>query len=70
MSILCEKETVSDEVRDHFHLTGKNGGAAYNTCNINVTQKPSSFIPFKLHNFSNNDCHLFFKKLVDKKMVK
>ena len=24
-------------------------------------------IPFAFHNFSNYDCHLFFKKLIDKK---
>ena len=58
----CEKEIVSDKVRDHCHLTGKYRGPAHNTCNINVTQKQSNFIPFIFHNFSNYDCHLFFKK--------
>ena len=48
-------------------MTGKYRGPAHNTCNINVTQKQSTFIPFILHNFSNYDCHMFFKKLVDKK---
>ena len=34
---------------------------------INVTQDKSIFIPFIFHNFSNYDCHMFFKKIVDKK---
>ena len=65
--LFCEKEILSDKVRDHCHLTGRYRGPAHNTCNINVTQKQSNFIPFIFHNFSNYDCHMFFKKLVDKK---
>ena len=65
-----KKEILSDKVRDHCHLTGYYRGAAHNTCNINVTQKQSNFIPFIFHNFSNYDCHMFFKKLVDKKKDK
>ena len=61
------KNIESDKVRDHCHLTGKYRGAAHSKCNINVTQKQSNFIPFIFHNFSNYDCHMFFKKLVDKK---
>ena len=63
----CEKFNESDKVRDHCHLTGKYRGASHSKCNINVTQKQSNFIPFFSHNFSNYDCHMFFKKLVDKK---
>ena len=66
----CEKIIESDKVRDHCHLTGKYRGPAHNTCNINVTQKQSNFIPFIFHIFSNYDCHMFFKKLVDKKKDK
>ena len=66
----CGKIIESDKVRDHCHLTGKYRGPAHNTCNINVTQKQSNFIPFIFHNFSNYDCHMFFKKLVDKKKDK
>ena len=66
----CEKEILSDKVRDHCHLTGKYRGPAHNTCNINVKQKDSNFIPFAFHNFSNYDCHMFFKKLVDLKKDK
>ena len=61
----CEKNIESDKVRDHCHLTGKYRGPAHNVCNINVKQKDSNFIPFAFHNFSNYDCHMFFKRLVD-----
>ena len=64
---ICEKNIESDKVRDHCHLTGKLRGPAHSKCKINVTQKQSNFIPFVLHSFSNYDCHMFFKKLVDKK---
>ena len=63
----CETEIITDKVRDHCHLTGSYRGAAHNTCNINVTQKQSNFIPFIFRNFSNYDCHMFFKTLVDLK---
>ena len=63
----CEKNTESDKVRDHCHLTGNYRGPAHSNCNINVTQKQSNFIPFIFHNFSIYDCHMFFKALVDKK---
>ena len=66
----CEKNIESNKVRDHCHLTGKYRGPAHSKCNINVTQKQSNFIPFIFHNFSNYDCHMFFKKLVDKKKDK
>ena len=63
----CEKTKYSDEVRDHCHLTGKYRGPAHSKCNINVTQHQSNIVPFIFHSFGNYDCHLFFKKLVDKK---
>ena len=66
----CEKNIESDKVRDHCHLTGKYRGPAHSKCNVNVTQKQSNFIPFIFHNFSNFDCHKFFKKLVEKKKDK
>ena len=65
-----EKNIESDKVRDHCHLTGKYRGPAHSKCNVNVTQKQSNFIPFISHNFSNYDCHMFFKKLVDKRKDK
>ena len=66
----CEKEILSDKVRDHCHLTGKYRGPAHNTCNINVRQADSNFIPFAFHNFSNYDCHMFFKRLIDLRINK
>ena len=63
----CEKELLSDKVRDHCHLTGKYRGPSHIICNINVNEKDSNFIPFVFHNFSNYDCHMFFKRLVDLK---
>ena len=66
----CEKNNECDKFRDHCHLTGFYRGPAHNTCIINVTQKQSNFIPFVFHIFSNYDCHMFFKILVDKRMIK
>ena len=66
----CEKEILSDKVRDHCHLTGKYRGLAHSKCNINVTQNESNFIPFVFQNFSNYDCHMFCKRLVNKKKDK
>ena len=67
---LCEKFIESDKIRNHFHLTGEYRGPAHSKCNFIVTQDQSNFIPFIIHNFSNYDCHMFFKKLIDKKMIK
>ena len=64
---ICEKEIISDKVRDYCQLTGKYRGPAHSFCNNNGTQKQSNFIPFLLHSFSNYDCHMFFKKLVNEK---
>ena len=66
----CEKEILSDKVRDHCHLTGKYRGPAHDTCKKHVKQKDSIFIPFAFQNFSNYDCHMFFKRLVDLKKDK
>ena len=66
----CEKEILSDKVRDRCHLTGKYRGSAPKTCNINVRQADSIFIPFAFHTFRIYDCHMFFKRLVDLKKDK
>ena len=64
---LCEKEIIIDKVIDHCDLTGKHRGSAHESCELNVTQRQTKFIPSKFHNFSIYDYHLFFKTLVDKK---
>ena len=61
----CEKFFESDKVRDHCLLTGDNRCPAHTICNNIVTQKQNNFILFILHNASNYDCHMFFKKPVD-----
>ena len=66
----CEKEITTDKVRDHCHITGEYRGPAHNTCNINVNQKDSNFIPFAFHKYSRYDSHIFFKRLVDLKKDK
>ena len=66
MSILW-KNFESDKVRDHCHFTGKYRGVTQSKCNVKITQKQSNFISFGFHNFSKNDCQMFFKKVVDKK---
>ena len=48
-------------------MTGQNRGPAHQKSNKNVEQKTCNFILFAFHNFSCDDCHLLFKKLVDKK---
>ena len=63
----CEKYIEINKVRDHCHLTGKYRGVPQNECNLQVKQKDSNFITIGLHNFSNYDCHMFFKTLVDRK---
>ena len=63
----CEKEKISDKVRDHCHLTGKFRGPAHRKCNIIFTQDKSNIFPFIFHNLSNYDCFMFFKKIVDLK---
>ena len=58
----CKKHKKSDKNRDHCHLTGKYRCPAYRKCNINVTEKQNTCIPFVFHNFSIYDFHLFYKK--------
>ena len=67
ISQYCEKYIELDKVRDDCHLTGKGRGPAHSDCNLKVKQKDSDFITIGLHNFSNYDCHMFFKQLVYRK---
>ena len=48
-------------------MTGGYRSPAHSKGNNNVTQDQSNFIPNIFQNFSNYDCHMFFKKLVDEK---
>ena len=66
----CEKGKLSDKVRDQCHLKVEYRGTAHSKCNNIVTQQKSNIIPFIFHNFSNYVCHMFFKEMVDKKMIK
>ena len=66
----CETDIGSDKIRDHCHLTGRYRGPAHSKSYINVTQDKSNNISFIFHNFSNYYCHMFFRKAVDKKMMK
>ena len=63
----CESEVTNNKVRDHCDLAGICRGAAHEKCNIIVRQKQSNFITLAFHNFSNYDCNLFFKTLIDRK---
>ena len=67
---LCGKEILVDKVRDHCHFTKNYRGQVHFKCIRNLKQKQSNFIPVVFHNFSNCDCHLFLKNLVDKEMKK
>ena len=59
----CKKEfTLKDyKVNDHCHYTGKNRGAAHNSCNLKMRQP--KFIPVLFHNLEGYDAHLFIKNL-------
>ena len=56
----CEREILSDKIRDLCHLTRKYRGPAHSIGSINGTQDKSSIISYIFHNFSKNDWHLFF----------
>ena len=66
----CEKNIESDKVRDHCHLTGNYKGPAHNVCNINVRRQIVILYHLYFIIFSNYDCHMFFKRLVDFKKDK
>ena len=68
---LCGKEFKREDlkenpiVRDHCHLTGRLRGLAHNNCNLNTRKAHTSFVPIVFHNFSGDDCHLIFERLVN-----
>ena len=58
---ICNKELKEDKVRDHCHFTGRNRGAAHNSCNLQC-RKPM-VLPVIFHNLQGYDAHLFIKQL-------
>ena len=60
---ICRKliENSDDKVRDHCHISGKYGGAAHWSCNINL--KITKNVPVIFHNLKGYDSHLIFKEL-------
>ena len=65
----CEKLIKSNKVRDHCFLTDEYRASAHEKCNKSVKQKQSNFIPLACHIFGKYDCHLFFEKIIDKRMT-
>ena len=68
---ICKKLIDNDEekVRDHCNVTGKIGGAAHGSCNINLELTKEVIVIF--HNLRGYESHLFLKSLVNlmKKLV-
>ena len=60
---ICGKliDIGDQKVRDHCHITGKYGGCAHWSCNINL--KISKKVPVIFHNLKGYDSHLIFKEL-------
>ena len=54
-------DVKSHKVRHHCHFTGRYGGAAHNSCNLNY-RKPN-FTPVVFNILSGYDSHLFIKNL-------
>ena len=73
---LCEKEFRPKDkkenpiVKDYCHLAGRLRGLAHNNCNLNTRKSHTSFVPILFHNFSGDDCHLIFEKLVNTSIKK
>ena len=63
----CARELIIEKMRDQYQLTVKYIGPAHQNCIFIVTQQQSNFISIAFGNFSNYGCHLFFKRLADKK---
>ena len=50
-----------EKVRDHCHVTGKFGGYAHWSCNINLQLTKKVLVIF--HNLRGYNSHLIFRKL-------
>ena len=58
---ICNKELLTDKVRDHCHFTGEYRGAAHSSC-ILLSRNPL-ILPVIFHNLQGYDAHLFIKQL-------
>ena len=45
---ICDNDFVDNDVkvRDHCHMTGKDGGSTHRDCNINVKISPNTAVVF------------------------
>ena len=50
-----------EKLRDHFHVTGKFRGAAYESCNLNLQLTKKA--PVIFHNLRGYNSHLIFNEL-------
>ena len=62
---ICTKPLVDDDqVCNHCHITGINGGDAHSACNLNYRINPQSWkLPVVIHNLKGFDVHLIVKAL-------
>ena len=51
-------------VKDQCYLTGEIRGLAHNDCILNTRKTHPSFVPTLSHNFSGQDAHPIFEKIV------
>ena len=60
---ICNKlfDVGDEKVRDHFHVTGKCGGAVHFSCNANC--KLSKKVPAIFHNLRSYDSHLILNEI-------
>ena len=62
-----EEEGFIGKVRNPRQITGENYGATHTHSNLNVKQHSASFIPVVLNNMTNDDYHLFFDEIMNRK---
>ena len=62
-SSICNKlfDVADNKVRDHCHVSGRDRGAAFWSCNVNFTMTKK--IPVIFYNLDGYDSHLIFQEL-------
>ena len=60
----------SIKVRDHGHLTVKYIGPLHDKLIERLHRNKAMFFLLSFNIFCENDCNLFFKKLIDNKKIK